>query len=439
MENACQQTGVSLATRRAKEKNKRIHDECKVVCSPGVSNTGYLDLPRFIEYFDALWMKNFPQNIAVLGSTGSIGRNSLEVIRTLPDRFRVTYLTAKNNTEVLAEQINLFKPRGVVVMDDAGASALRNRLKEPVEILVGAAGLKEIVRRDNVDTVINSLVGFAGLEPTIEAIQNGKTVALANKETLVAAGQLITQLLKESGGQLIPIDSEHSAILQCLQGEDRSHISRLILTASGGPFLQRPLKEFDTITVEQALQHPNWRMGSKITIDSATLMNKGLEVIEAHWLFGLPAERIDVVIHPQSIIHSMVEFIDGSVKAQLGLPDMKLPIQYALTFPDRLPMNGDRVSFPKLQSMTFLEPDRTKFRCLQLAYDALNLGGTIPAVMNAANEMAVGAFLDKKISFNRIPELVEEAVSSHTMKPSPDLQDILEADKTARHRITSLI
>lgn len=384
-------------------------------------------------------MKESIQNIAILGSTGSIGRNSLEVIRSLPDQFRVTYLTANRNTELLAEQIRTFKPHGVVVMDNAGSSALGSLLNGPVEILVGAAGLKEIVRRDNVDIVISSLVGFAGLEPTIEAIRHGKTVALANKETLVAAGELITQLLKESGVRLIPIDSEHSAILQCLRGEDPSHISRLILTASGGPFLQKPLEDFDFITVDQALRHPNWRMGNKITIDSATLMNKGLEVIEARWLFGLPAEKIDVVIHPQSIIHSMVEFIDGSVKAQLGLPDMKLPIQYALTFPTRLPMNGARVNFPKLQSMTFFEPDRAKFRCLQLAYDALNLGGTVPAVMNAANEVAVEAFLGKKISFKRIPELIDDAMTSHKALPTPNLADILEADKTARQRITSLI
>jgi 1-deoxy-D-xylulose-5-phosphate reductoisomerase len=384
-------------------------------------------------------VKKSIQNIAILGSTGSIGRSSLEVIRSLPDQFKVTYLTANRNTKLLAEQTRTFKPHGVVVMDNAGSSDLSSRLNGSVEILLGAEGLKEIVRRDNVDIVISSLVGFAGLEPTIEAIRHGKTVALANKEILVAAGALITQLLKESGVRLIPIDSEHSAILQCLRGEDPSHVSRLILTASGGPFLQRPLEEFKFITVDQALQHPNWQMGNKITIDSATLMNKGLEVIEAHWLFGLPAAQIDVVIHPQSIIHSMVEFIDGSVKAQLGLPDMKLPIQYALTFPTRLPMNGARVCFPKLQSMTFFEPDRAKFRCLQLAYDALNLGGTVPAVMNAANEIAVGAFLAKKISFKQIPELIDDAMTSHKPVPAPNLADILEADKAARQRITSLI
>ncbi len=385
------------------------------------------------------WMHSSPKNIAVLGSTGSIGRNALEVIRSIPDRFRVTYLTANKNIDLLAEQIRLFKPRGVVVLDAARASILKNQLNGSVEFFAGVQGLKEIVRRDDVDVVISSLVGFAGLEPTIEAIRHRKTVALANKETLVAAGQLITGLLKEYGVQLVPIDSEHSAILQCLQGEDPSRVARLILTASGGPFLDTPIDDFGSITVDQALNHPNWRMGNKITIDSATLMNKGLEVIEAHWLFGIPPEQIDVVIHPQSVIHSMVEFIDGSVKAQLGLPDMKLPIQYALTFPQRFPMNGQRMSFPKLQSMTFLEPDRKKFRCLQLAYDSLAQGGTLPTVMNAANEIAVEAFLAKRISFQRIPELIEKTMRSHKVFSSPELPDIIEADRLARQHAESLI
>lgn len=351
----------------------------------------------------------------------------------------MTYLTANKNTDLLAEQIKVFKPRGVVVLDEARALVLKNQLNGSVEFLSGIQGLKEVVSRDDVDLVISSLVGFAGLEPTIEAIRHRKTVALANKETLVAAGQLITALLKEYGVKLIPIDSEHSAILQCLQGEDPSRVARLILTASGGPFLLKPLLDFGSITVDEALNHPNWRMGKKITIDSATLMNKGLEVIEAHWLFGLPAEKIDVVIHPQSIIHSMVEFVDGSVKAQLGLPDMKLPIQYALTFPHRLPMNGERMNFPMLQSMTFFEPDRGKFRCLELAYHALSRGGTVPAVMNAANEIAVEAFLGKRISFSRIPDLIEKAMTSHKALSSPELPDIIEADRLARQYAASLI
>lgn len=383
-------------------------------------------------------MSHSPKNIAILGSTGSIGQNSLDVIRSLSGQFRITYLTANKNIDLLEEQIKMFRPNGVVVLNEASASALKNRLNGSVEVLAGERGLLEVVKRDDVDVVISSLVGFAGLRPTIEAIRHRKTVALANKETLVVAGQIITNLIREFGVQLIPIDSEHSAILQCMQGEDPSHIARLILTASGGPFLDKPFDQFESISVEDALRHPNWKMGNKITIDSATLMNKGLEVIEAHWLFGLPAEKIDVVIHPQSIIHSMVEFIDGSVKAQLGLPDMKIPIQYALTFPQRAPMNGLRISFPKLRSMTFSEPDRKKFRCLPLAYEALALGGTAPAVINAANEIAVEAFLNKKIAFSRIPELIERALHATKTKGTPALPDIIEADEKTRSFVSSL-
>jgi 1-deoxy-D-xylulose-5-phosphate reductoisomerase len=378
------------------------------------------------------------KNIAILGSTGSIGRSSLEVIKNLPQEFRVTYLTANKNIDLLQKQIAQFHPRGVVVLDSCNASVLGKVLGDKTEMHAGEEGLMEIVRRDDVDIVISSLVGFAGLKPTIEAIKHRKTVALANKETLVVAGQVMTSLVREYGVRLIPIDSEHSAILQCLVGEEYSHIAKLILTASGGPFLNRPMKDFDSITVEEALNHPNWSMGKKITIDSATLMNKGLEVIEAHWLFDLPPDRIEVVIHPQSIIHSMVEFIDGSLKAQMGLPDMKIPIQYALTYPARLPMNGKRVNFPKLSSMTFFEPDLKKFRCLQIAYDVLSLGGTTPAAMNAANEVAVEAFLDRKISFKKIPDLIEEAVSSHKAVALPDLRDIVEADAATRKFVRSL-
>ncbi|MEX0602598.1 MAG: 1-deoxy-D-xylulose-5-phosphate reductoisomerase [Bacteroidota bacterium] len=380
-----------------------------------------------------------PKNIALLGATGSIGRNSLEVIRAFPDRFRVSYLTTNTNIDLLQRQIAEFMPRGVVVLDACQASVLRKILDESVEVLSGEEGLAEIVSRDDVDIVISALVGFAGLRPTLEAIKHRKTIALANKETLVVAGEIITSLVREHGVSLIPIDSEHSAILQCVAGEDRSNIARLILTASGGPFLNTPSDRFSSITVEQALSHPNWKMGSKITIDSATLMNKGLEVIEAHWLFNLPAERIDVVIHPQSVIHSMVEFIDGSVKAQLGLPDMKIPIQYALTYPGRWPMNGSRVDFPRLKSMTFFEPDREKFPCLRLAYESLRIGGTSPAVLNAANEVAVSAFLERKISFNRIPELIERALDHDAVSNGSDLPAIIEADGAARRFVQSLL
>ncbi|MEX0736258.1 MAG: 1-deoxy-D-xylulose-5-phosphate reductoisomerase [Bacteroidota bacterium] len=384
-------------------------------------------------------MSSAVQHIAILGATGSIGQSSLDVIKNFPDRFRVTYLTANKNIDLLQRQINEFKPKGVVVGDERNASVIRKFVNGSVEVLSGEEGLEEIVTRDDVDTVISSLVGFAGLKPTISAIRHRKQVALANKETLVAAGELITGLVKEYGVRLIPIDSEHSAILQCLLGEDPLRIAKLILTASGGPFLHTPREAFSSITVEQALAHPNWNMGKKITVDSATLMNKGLEVIEAHWLFGLPANRIDVVIHPQSVIHSMVEFVDGSIKAQLGLPDMKIPIQYALTYPDRSPMNGARVSFPKLQSMTFFEPDKEKFPCLPLAYHALALGGTAPAALNAANETAVGAFLERKISFDRIPEMLEGALNHHRVRPSPEIQHIIEADEQARAFTRTLV
>ena len=379
------------------------------------------------------------KNIAILGSTGSIGQNSLEVIGNFPDRFAATYLTANTNIDLLEQQIQRFHPRGVVVLDAGCAATLRGRVDSSVEVLCGEDGLVRAVTRDDVDIVISSLVGFAGLNPTIAAIQHRKRIALANKETLVVAGGLITSLVKECGVDLLPVDSEHSAILQCLAGEDRSLVTRLILTASGGPFLNTPFESFPTLTVENALSHPNWKMGNKITIDSATLMNKGLEVIEAHWLFGLPAEKIHVVIHPQSIIHSMVEFVDGSIKAQLGLPDMKLPIQYALSYPERWPRNGARVDFPALRSMTFFEPDRAKFRCLGLAYDALSLGGTAPAILNAANEMAVSAFLQHRISFEKIPIVIERALSLHKTRPNPDLQDIIEADRQVRALVGTLL
>jgi 1-deoxy-D-xylulose-5-phosphate reductoisomerase len=379
------------------------------------------------------------KNIAILGSTGSIGQNSLEVIKNSPDRFAATYLTANTNIDLLEQQIRLFHPRGVVVLDEGCAAALQNRVDGSVEVLSGEGGLMQVVTRDDVDIVISALVGFAGLRPTVAAIQHRKRIALANKETLVVAGGLIMSLVKECGVDLLPVDSEHSAILQCLAGEDRSLVTRLILTASGGPFLNTSAESFPTITVENALSHPNWKMGNKITIDSATLMNKGLEVIEAHWLFGLPAQKIQVVIHPQSIIHSMVEFVDGSIKAQLGLPDMKLPIQYALSYPERWPMNGARVDFPALRSMTFFEPDRAKFRCLDLAYDALSLGGTAPTILNAANEMAVSAFLQHRVSFEKIPVVIERALSMHKTCPRPDLQDIIEADRQVRAFVETLL
>jgi 1-deoxy-D-xylulose-5-phosphate reductoisomerase len=379
------------------------------------------------------------KNIAILGSTGSIGKNSVTVIQALSERFRISYLSTNTNIELLRNQIEHVHPRGVVVLDETKAKELRQTVPANVEVLSGRDGLLEIARRDDVDILINSLVGFAGLKPTVEAIKHKKNIALANKETLVVAGEFITALVKEYGVSLLPIDSEHSAILQCLAGEDWSRIAKIILTASGGPFLHTPKEEFAGITVEKALQHPNWKMGNKITIDSATLMNKGLEVIEARWLFGLPVSRIDVVVHPQSIIHSMVEFVDGSVKAQLGVPDMKIPIQYALTYPDRAPLNCSRMDFPMLQTMTFFVPDKEKFRCLQLAFDALELGGTATAVLNAANEVAVQAFLERKIAFQRIPELVERSLTRPNIFAGSEIEHTFEADRTTREFVRTFL
>lgn len=379
------------------------------------------------------------KNICILGSTGSIGKNSLEVISNFPDKFRVRYLTANTNTRLLEEQIARFRPKAVAVLNEQYANNLRLSSNGSLKVFAGEEGLKEIASHNDVDIVINSLVGFAGLRPTIEAIKSGKTVALANKETLVVAGEIITKLVKKHRARLIPIDSEHSAILQCLAGEKPEDIARLILTASGGPFLHMDKKKFKNIKVEAALNHPNWKMGNKITIDSATLMNKGLEVIEAHWLFNLPPDKIDVLIHPQSIIHSMVEFVDGSVKAQLGVPDMKIPIQYALTYPKRAVSNFKRIDFVELQKMTFFKPDRKKFECLQLAYEALEKGGTAPAILNAANEVAVEFFLHNKISFDRIPKLISEALNKIPIKLRPLIGDIIQTDKATRIFVRNLV
>ena len=378
-------------------------------------------------------------NIAILGSTGSIGRSSLEVIAAHPERFRVTYLTAHRNVELLAEQVALFRPRGVVVLDGRNADLLRSRVNGSTEVLRGEAGLLDVVTRPDVDLVVSALVGFAGLQPTLGAIEAGKDIALANKETLVVAGELVMRAVAQRGVRLMPVDSEHSAILQCLQGENIRSVARLILTASGGPFLHMDKERFPHISPAEALQHPTWRMGNKISIDSATLMNKGLEVIEAHWLFGLPASKIEVIVHPQSIIHSMVEFVDGSVKAQLGIPDMKLPIQYALTYPERPASAFTRLDFAALARMTFLAPDMEKFPCLALAFQALKSGGTAPAVLNAANEVAVEHFLGGRIRFSAIPALIEEALTRHQAVAHPALDDIIHADREARASVQQQI
>ena len=378
------------------------------------------------------------KRISILGSTGSIGQNALKVINHLGDGFEVKYLTAARSSEVLIEQVRKFQPEAVAVVDSIAANEVKEALSgSGVEVLSGREGLLELASRDDVDVVLNGLVGSAGMEPTIRALEAGVVVALSNKESLVMAGELIENIKKETGAEIYPVDSEHSAIWQCLMGEDKSSIRRIILTGSGGPFRTRPLEEFLDITLEEALNHPNWKMGNKITIDSATMMNKGLEVIEAHWLFGVGREQIDIVIHPQSIIHSMVEFSDGSIKAQLGLPDMKLPIQYALTYPERVEADWVDAKFSDISYLTFEEPDLVKFSCIRLAYEALQRGGSAPAALNVANDNSVAAFLAGEISFTEIATLNEMALVEHDWTSQPDLDFLLELESWGKQFINN--
>jgi 1-deoxy-D-xylulose-5-phosphate reductoisomerase len=376
--------------------------------------------------------------LLILGSTGSIGKSTLELVRSFPDKFEIAGLSVNTNIDELEKQIKEFKPRTVVVRDEHKAAELTSRIGSSCKVFTGNEGLLEITKQDNYDVFVMALVGFAGLAPTIEAIKLRKRIALANKETLVVAGEIIINLCKKHNVELIPVDSEHSAIFQCLIGEENKNISKIILTASGGPFLNKCKTEFDSISIEEALNHPNWKMGSKITIDSATMMNKGLEVIEAFWLFHLPKEKIEVVIHPQSIIHSMVEFCDGSIKAQLSTPDMKLPILFALTFPDRYIYNGVATNFKKIGSLSFFEPDFNKFVCLKMAYDAIAEGGTAPCILNAANEVAVDKFLKGKIKFTQIPVIIQEALNNISNHTIVDLDSVLEADLKTRELLTKM-
>ncbi len=371
------------------------------------------------------------KKILILGSTGSIGVNTLEVIKNFPQDFEVFGLTTNNSIELLEKQIKTFNPKVVVVGNDKKADELRTKIKN-CQILSGEAGLIEIAKINEYDILVSSLVGFAGLSPTLESIKLGKRIALANKETLVAGGELVTELAEKYNSEIIPVDSEHSAIFQCLAGEDAQSVEKILLTASGGPFINKSLEELKKVTVKEALNHPNWEMGNKITIDSATMMNKGLEVIEAHWLFNLNKNKIDVVVHPQSIVHSMVEFVDGSIKAQLSLPDMKLPIQYALTYPKRWQSDFVNTNFPKLKELTFFEPDLKKFKCLYLAYQVMEEGGTAPCILNAANEIAVEKFLKREIKFLQIPELIENALNVIQKKSTINLETILECDRLTR-------
>ena len=372
------------------------------------------------------------KKILVLGSTGSIGINTLNVIRSLPGQFKVSVLTVNTRIDLLEPQIEEFNPECVVVKEEKPAQELRNRLKGRVEVLSGIEGLCAVASGFDYDILIGAMVGSAGLAPTIEALKRGKRIALANKETLVVAGELITALCKKHGAEIIPVDSEHSAIFQCLTGENKNEVEKLILTASGGPFLNKRKEDFPGITVEEALNHPNWKMGNKITIDSASMMNKGLEVIEARWLFDMEQDKIDVVIHPQSIIHSMVQYVDGSVKAQLGLPDMKLPIQYALTFPQRAVNNNERVNLARIGNLSFFEPDLEKFECLKLAHSALDMGGSAPCILNAANEIAVDKFLKGIIKFSRIPYIINKSLEKIEHHKQPDLESIFKCDTLTR-------
>jgi 1-deoxy-D-xylulose-5-phosphate reductoisomerase len=379
------------------------------------------------------------KKIIILGSTGSIGINSLNVIRQYPEEFKIEALTVNTRIDLLEPQINEFKPRLVVVKDQKLAGKLKEKLGGKCEVLSGIDGLCKAAAECDYDILIGAMVGFAGLAPTIEAIKRGKRIALANKETLVVAGELVTNLCEKHKAELIPVDSEHSAIYQCLVGEDKSEVEKLIITASGGPFLNKQKNELENVTVDEALNHPNWKMGNKITIDSASMMNKGLEVIEAHWLFGLPKSKIEVVIHPQSIIHSMVQFVDGSIKAQMGIPDMKLPIQYALTYPERFENKFARTDLTKIKNLTFIEPDFEKYECLKLAFGTLETGGTTPCIMNAANEVAVDKFLNRKIKFSQIPLLIKKALNKIENHKAPDLNAIFECDRETRDFVTSLI
>lgn len=378
------------------------------------------------------------KKVFILGSTGSIGINCLNVIDKLGNDFEVSALSVNSNTDLLLEQIKIYKPNVVVVRDEKAAKNISHKIPNDCELFVGEGGLIKAAVEADYDIFMGAMVGFAGLAPTIEAVKRGKRIALANKETLVVAGEIVTDLCRANGSEIIPVDSEHSAIYQCLIGENLNKVEKLILTASGGPFRDKDKSCFESVTVEEALNHPNWKMGNKITIDSATMMNKGLEVIEAHWLFGLPADKIEVVIHPQSIIHSMVQFVDGSMKAQLGLPDMKLPIQYALTFPERMKNDFEKTNLPSIGSLSFFEPDLTKFECLRLAFDALNKGGTAPCILNAANEVAVSKFLQKEIKFSHIPLLISKALDKVENILSPDLGTIFECDRVTREYVMKL-
>jgi 1-deoxy-D-xylulose-5-phosphate reductoisomerase len=380
------------------------------------------------------------KRVAILGSTGSIGTQTLDVIRQHPDWFTVEVLTAQHNWELLVAQALEFKPNAVVIGNEVYYAQVKEALSTAdIKVYTGQKSIAQVVEMETIDVVLTALVGYAGLIPTVHAIRAGKQIALANKETLVVAGELITALAKQHAVNIYPVDSEHSAIFQCLVGEFHNPIEKIILTASGGPFRGKDRAFLASVTREQALKHPNWEMGAKITIDSASLMNKGLEVIEAKWLFGLKTEQIEVVVHPQSIVHSLVQFEDGSLKAQLGLPDMRIPIQFALSYPDRLKSDFERFNFANYPQLTFEQPDKETFRNLQLAFDALAAGGNAPCVLNAANEVVVEAFLNRQVGFLEMSDLIEETLSQAEFLSHPQLEDYIETDRKARELTQNLL
>jgi len=380
------------------------------------------------------------KRLAILGSTGSIGTQALEVVAAHPEMFEVEILSAHSNTALLIEQAKRFRPNAVVVTDEAKYREVKDALlMDPIKVFAGQQSLIEVVQWESVDTVLGAIVGFAGLRSVLAAIDAGKRVALANKETLVVAGELVMQRAKEKGAEIVPVDSEHSAIFQCLAGESPKTIEKVILTASGGPFLGRKPNYLVNVKAAHALQHPNWVMGAKITIDSATLMNKGLEIIEAKWLFGLQNEQIDVVIHPQSIVHSMVQFIDGSMKAQMGLPDMKLPIQFALAFPYRINNNYKRLDFKDFPKLSFEAPDYKTFRNLALAREAMVKAGNVPCVLNAANEVVVNAFLQNKVGFLEMSDMIEKTMECVPYVAHPTMDDYTHSDAEARAHVTEFL
>ena len=373
------------------------------------------------------------RQIAILGSTGSIGTQALDVIAQHPEKFEVYALTGNNQVELLIEQARKFMPEMVVIANEAKYNQLKDGLKDlPIKVWAGSDAIAQVVEAEPIDMVLTAMVGYSGLKPTIQAIKAGKAIALANKETLVIAGELITQLATKHKTPILPVDSEHSAIFQCLVGEGDNPIDKILLTASGGPFRKFSLDQLKHVTKNEALKHPNWDMGAKVTIDSASLMNKGFEMIEAKWLFGVEPEQIQVLVHPQSIIHSMIQFQDMSIKAQLGLPDMRLPIQYALGYPERLKSNFETLSFKQFNNLTFEEPDTTKFRNLAFAFEAIKQGGNMPCILNAANEVVVAAFLQEKIGFLEMSDVIEKTMQSVTFVASPTYEDFVQTDKIAR-------